>query len=532
MTASVGLTGYERFAQDAAPDNLYYADAASGKRTLLYSPYPKLLHYHRSSAKHRLAGGAAGGGKTLGLLMDHMMEANSFTDADEAKQVHTLLLRRTHPKLEATVITRFREKFPREVYRDYHEQKKVVTWLNGAQTHFGSMQYEHDAYGWQGQWLKIDYDEICEFTFKQWTATSAWNRCPVSPFATKGGAGNPIGPGAGWCKAVFVDHIPYEEMDESQRKEYNPDDYEYIPFTYTDNPIYANDPAYISSLHNYPEAERRALMLGEWGVAGGYFSGAWDAESNIYEDESVEIKPWHKRWMGGDWGFEHWATCYWCFMDDYGIVRIYREFVTQHEPPETLAESIIEHSFDVDGHMPKFEHFYYSHDAFHQKTDSNTIALRMGNKLKAAKLPSPTNAGTDKVGREQLFYQLLKNRTLIGETADGHPIMMPALQIEKSCTRLIQNIPLAPREEGTELHKEKIAQFPGLDMIDGAGHALYGRIGKPAAKPYPVRLAEAIKDVPMEGTGRFIAHLEMNKKEREQNPGVFYLGRRAPRRRG
>ena len=532
MAASVGQTGVERFVADVQADDLRYLDPKTGQPKLLYHPYPKLLQFHRSNSKYRLAGGAAGGGKSLGLLFDHMMEANSFQNPDEAKQVHTLLLRRTHPKLEATLITRFREKFPREVYKDYNEQKKIITWHPGSQTHFGSMQHEHDAYGWQGQWLKIDYDEICEFTFKQWVATSAWNRCPVSKYATKGGAGNPVGPGAGWCKALFVDKVPYEEMDDNQRREYDPNDYEYFPFTYLDNPIYANDPNYIASLRQYSDLEQRALMLGEWGLAGGYFSGAWDPEENIYEDGAVEIKPWHKRWMGGDWGFDHWAANYFCFLDDFGIVRVYREFVTRQEPPETLAESIVQHSYDEDGRIPKFENFYYSHDAFHQKTDGNTIALRMESKLRASGLPRLTNAGTDKVGREQLFFQLLKNRITVGETSDGHPIEVAALQIARSCTRLIQNIPLAPRDQDTELNREKIAQFPGLDFVDGAGHAIYGKIGKPGAKPFQARLAEALKDVPIEGTGRFIKHLELAKKERDDNGGVVFLRAnvRRPRR--
>lgn len=526
---SVGATGPERFAQDSA-DDLSYRDQ-SGKTVPLYHPYPKQLEFHRTPVKHRLLGGAAGPGKTLAMLFDHMMECYSFTDSAEAKQVHTLLLRRTHPKLESTVITRFREKFPREVYRDYNEQKKIVTWHNGSQTHFGSMQHEHDAYGWQGQWLKIGYDELGEFTFKQWVVPSAWNRCPVSPHATKDGASNPIGPGAGWIKSLFIDHVPFEEMDEQQRREYNPADYQYFPCTYLDNPVYANDQAWIQGLENYPQAERDALKFGLWGLAGGYFSGAWDAASNVYDDEAVEIKPWHKRWMGGDWGFDHWSTCYWCFMDDFGIVRIYKEYVTRQEPPETLAESIISNSYDEDGRMPKFEHFFYSHDAFHQKTDANTIAVRMGSKLKMAGLPFPTNAGTDKVGREQLLYQLLKNRLHIGETADGYPIEVPALQIARSCTRLIQNIPLAPRAEGTELNREKIAQFPGLDMIDGAGHAVYGQVGRPHQKPFQARLAEKLKDLPIEGPDRFIAHMQLQKKERETNSGVFYLSGIKRRRR-
>jgi hypothetical protein len=49
-------------------------------------------------------------------------------------------------------------------------------------------------------------------------------------------------------------------------------------------------------------------------------------------------------------------------------------------------------------------------------------------------------------------------------------------------------------------------------------------------KPAQVRLEETLAKIPMEGTGRFIAHLEFNKKERETNSGVYYLGRRKPRR--
>jgi hypothetical protein len=146
-------------------------------------------------------------------------------------------------------------------------------------------------------------------------------------------------------------------------------------------------------------------------------------------------------------------------------------------------------------------------------------------------MPRLTNAGTDKVGREQLMYQLLKNRITVGETADGHPIEVAALQIARSCSRLIQNIPLAPRDADTELNREKIAQFPGLDFVDGAGHAIYGKIGKPAQKPFQARLAEALKDIPLEGTGRYIKHLEMNKKERTEGAQVFYLSGNIRKRR-
>jgi hypothetical protein len=95
-------------------------------------------------------------------------------------------------------------------YRNYNESKHIVTWNNGAETRFGSMHHEHNAWDFQGQWLRIDYDELTEFTITQWQATSAWNRCPASPFTRKGGATNPIGPGADWVEHLFVIKKPCE----------------------------------------------------------------------------------------------------------------------------------------------------------------------------------------------------------------------------------------------------------------------------------------------------------------------------------
>jgi hypothetical protein len=73
-----------------------------------------------------------------------MMACAQFS-RQEGPEVHTLILRRTYPKLASTVITRFREKIPREFYEDFNESKGIVTWRNGSSTQFGAMQYEHDV---------------------------------------------------------------------------------------------------------------------------------------------------------------------------------------------------------------------------------------------------------------------------------------------------------------------------------------------------------------------------------------------------
>ncbi len=453
-----------------------------------YFAYPHQKAFHESTAKFRLLGGAAGPGKTLALLMDHMLCCNQFP-AETAPEVHTLILRRTHPKLAATVITRFREKIPKELYKDFNEQKGIVTWHNGATTQFGSMQYEHDVWSWQGQWLKIGYDELTEFTFGQWQNISAWNRCPVSKRATKDGATNPIGVGARWVEDVFVKQQPCAEMDKSQRAQYSPELYAYFPATYLDNPIYATDEQYIANLDSYQGPIADALKHGKWGVAGGYFDGAWDEAYNVYAADAIELKPWWKRWIGGDWGFEHNSAIHWFCMDDLGIVRVYRELVVNHHTPEELGERIVNESG-----QEKYELFSLSHDAFAQRHDTNPIGLRIGQVLKKAGLIEPQESTKDKPGREQILYDYLKGRVRTGEVfndAEGRtePVMVAKLQISDACPNLIRTIPGAPRDEK---NREEIAEFLGDDALQSVGYGLYAMFGKPAQKPIGLRVSESM----------------------------------------
>src|SRR5215471_12626822 len=107
MTATV-TSGLDRFAAE-----------------LHYHAYSHQVAFHASPVRHRLLGGAAGPGKTFALIMDHMMACAEFSSQD-GPQVHTVILRRTYPKLSSTVITRFREKIQGEFYEILNEPKGMV----------------------------------------------------------------------------------------------------------------------------------------------------------------------------------------------------------------------------------------------------------------------------------------------------------------------------------------------------------------------------------------------------------------------
>jgi hypothetical protein len=467
-----------------------------------YVPYPKQSLYHSSLKPYRFLGGAAGPGKTACGIVDQMMRCNRF-GAESGPHVHTLMLRRTTPKLEATLITRFRELIPRELYSRFKQSpgQYEVIWKNGSSTRFGSMQYDENAWDYQGQWLDIFYDELCEFTFNQWNATGAWNRCPVSKFATKGGAGNPIGIGAPWVRRVFVDKTPCEEMDDDQRKLYDSRDYDYFPCTYLDNPKFANDPTFHKNLMAYPAPIRDALMNGSWDVVGGYFEGAFDQAENVCGELEAVPKPWHRRWISGDWGFTHFSAIYWHFMDDYGVLRTYKEVLVQKHDPDMLAEMIVKESLDEQGKMPRYEAFPFSHDAFASNNtrtfgaDANSIAGHMGRILTDAGLPSPFRTGGPgtKLSREQHMYNALRRKIPCGANSEGLPRFRKNWVISETCTKLIECLGTAPRDEKKP---EEIATFLGDDPLQGAGYGVYHIFGDPRDKPLSVVKQELWQEQP------------------------------------
>jgi hypothetical protein len=173
-----------------------------------YHPFARQQQFHNSKAKYRLFGGAAGPGKTTALLWEAIGQALEVDGCD------TLLLRRTYPELETSLLAYFRRDVPRSFYRSYNESKRVITWKNGSTTRFGYCRNESDVYRYQGaEFLFIGIDELTHFTLKQWQFLTSRNRCPVRVYSRgerKGekivpcmaGATNPGNIGHAWVKAL------------------------------------------------------------------------------------------------------------------------------------------------------------------------------------------------------------------------------------------------------------------------------------------------------------------------------------------
>src|SRR6266478_2816155 len=331
-----------------------------------YEPFDRQKQFHLSPARYRLFGGAAGPGKTKALLWEAIFQAILVDGAD------TLLLRRTYPELESSLIAQFRRDVPRWHYKNYNESKRVVTWLNGSTTRFGYCRNESDVYQYQGaEFLFIGIDELTHFTLKQWQFLTSRNRCSVPGSSCRmAGATNPGNIGHAWVKALWVDLVPPPGFERSDL--YAARDYDFIRARIDDNPIYANDVEYRRTLEALPEHLRRAFLDGDWNIFAGQYFNIFDIGRHTARPEDVRLDPWLPRWISIDWGFQHPSAVYWhcaipvnsqrskvesqnpafsergAFDSQLSTVdcRIitYREFVQSGLSPRMLAQGVAERS--------------------------------------------------------------------------------------------------------------------------------------------------------------------------------------------
>ena len=439
-----------------------------------YHPFPRQREFHVSRAKYRLFGGAAGPGKTKALLWEAILQANETPGCD------TLLLRRTYPELETSLLAYLRRDVPRALYRSYNESKHVVTWHNGSTTRFGYCRNEHDVYQYQGaEFLFIGIDELTHFTLKQWQFLTSRNRCPVpGSYPCMAGATNPGNIGHAWVKALWVDRVPPPGFERAEL--YDPEEYDFIRARLDDNPIYANDAAYRRTLEALPEHLRQAFLAGDWNVFAGQYFDVFDVGRHTARPEEMRLEPWWPRWISVDWGFQHPSAVYWhCAVPAESVTRdswfvtrgrepdrgashespvtsrqsrivTYREFVQNGLSPRMLGQAIAERSG-----RERIGEVFLSPDAFAHRTAEASIAEQLGDVLVGNGLPRPAPADDDRVGGWQWMYQLLENDAWV---------------ITENCARLVECLPLLVRDD------RKIEDIRKVDGDDAADAARYGLV--------------------------------------------------------
>lgn len=280
-----------------------------------------------------LYGGAAGGGKSDCAL------------AEALRQIHIphyrgLILRKTYPQL-SELIDRSTELYKSAIKEArYNDSKHYWQFPSGAKIFFGSMQHTKDRVNYQGKRYDfIDFDELTQFTWDEYSYLFSRNR-PSGP-GTRcyiRAQANPGGVGHGWVKERFITPAPpmttiWEEVNirhPDGKEEKRRRSRVFVPSTVFDNKILLeNDPDYLTSLAALPEAERQALLYGDWDSFSGQVFTEWKNDPEHYHDRAYThvIAPFKvphewQIWCSMDWGYTKPFAVAWYAVDHER--RIYR----------------------------------------------------------------------------------------------------------------------------------------------------------------------------------------------------------------
>ena len=215
----------------------------------------------KANAFEVLYGGAAGGGKSYGQLVDAMIYALTY---EKSKQI---LFRRTFAELEKSLIRTSRELYPRELYT-YNKSGHTGTFINGSIIDFAYCDIEDDVYKYQSaEYDVIRFDELTHFTETMYiylmSRCRGANNYPKHIKSTT----NPGGIGHSWVKERFIDIGAPDTVHE-----FNGGNRIFIPAKVTDNRfLLKDDPDYIKRLQNLGERDRKALLDGDWNLTEGRF---------------------------------------------------------------------------------------------------------------------------------------------------------------------------------------------------------------------------------------------------------------------
>jgi hypothetical protein len=284
-------------------------------------------------------GGSLGSGKS-----DVLMILPLALGLHEQPKYKGLFLRRTFPELESEIIPRSQEYFP-STGAVYNEQKHRWKFPKGGFDIFGHLKDEKDVKKYDTlQATCIRWDEATSFTgFQYEYLTLRRGRVPPGypyPTITRWGS-NPGNVGHTYFRKRFLD--PYKNKGIAFGSKILKDPKTgttmcFIPATAEDNKhLLEANPNYYKKLEGISsEAERRAMILGDWYVFEGQVFEEFrleplpdEPENARHVIESFPIPDWWPRLISIDWGFAAFCFVIWWAISPDGRVYIYRTYAVK-----------------------------------------------------------------------------------------------------------------------------------------------------------------------------------------------------------
>ena len=399
---------------------------------------PRQQAFIEAEATEVLFGGAAGGGKSYGQVVDALLYALKYPGSRQ------LVLRKTLVELEMSILNPMRELFPQDLCKE-NISTHTFKWKNGSIIYCGYLDKETDVYRYQGaEFDVVRFDELTHF--EEFVYTYLLSRLrgtkPFPRFIKS--STNPTGKGRVWVKERFVD-IGEPNKVHTVVTGYRTDGSPiisrriFLPSFVDDNTfLMASDPDYKARLELLPESEKRGLLYGEWDFFEGQYFEEFKRDVHVCEPFPIP-KEWRK-YRALDYGLDM-LTCVWVAVDSNRNCFVYKEVHESNLPISTAAEKV--NSFTLED-----EEIYLTlapPDLWgrSQETGRCRADLFYESGLTLTKSRNDREAGW-------LAIKELLKQDLNGE---------PRLHIFSNCTNLIKNLPALmrdpkkPSDAATEPHE-------------------------------------------------------------------------------
>ena len=460
-------------------------------------------------------GGSRGGAKS------HAARAVMILRRLKYPKTRGCIFRRTYEKVRENHIEPLFLQYP--FMREwYNKQDKELNLPNGSVIAFRYAENPGDVNSFIGkEYMDFIVDQAEMMTEKELIILKSCTRWPGMPesqckFVLTFNPGNI---GHAFLNRIFCKREYHEKENEADYtfiQAYGWDNVEWVKTSlvldgFTEKDYYAWDDErrykYFISRSQYgreldalPQAMRIGWLLGRMDQFAGQYFDCFDRERHVGRSP---LQDWFPRWMGIDWGHAHDAACYWNAQGKEKT-HCYREYCKPDRSPRALAQELVEAT--PESERPLIKHIFLSHDAFAERTSIQTIALEMGEVFQANDMPMPTKEAKDPVGGAALLYDMLKNNEL---------------EIDPSCHKLIETIPMITRDED---NLEKTVKFEGDDSYDAERIALKNYFQSEFMEPFEVRVRTRIE--PIADITQKMLHLDkVMAEEKKRGPQMIRLRR-------
>ena len=366
------------------------------------------------------------------------------------KHFRGLLVRRTLDELRE-LMQKTKELYPQVIKgAEWREKDKEWRFPSGATLWMSYLERDDDVMKYHGQaFTWIAFDELT-----QYPTPYAWNfmrsrlrttgDIPLYMRATS----NPGGPGHGWVKKMFIDPAPpntafwAQDYDTGEILTY-PQSHptkagqplyqrKFIPAKVQDNPYLWEDGVYEANLLSLPEAQRRALLEGDWDVVSG--SAFSEFRRSLHVIEPFEIPSDWRRFRSCDFGYSqrqssavHWYAIH----PSTGQLIVYRELYITGKTGKELALMI--------KNLERGEHIAYGvldSSVWAQRGQTGPSIAEEMRQWGVRWRPSDRTQGSRIAGRMRI-HELLRVDPLNQK---------PGLVFFNNCRKIIETLPVIPSD--------------------------------------------------------------------------------------